>query len=172
MRSNDPADFGDLAERAGAALLSHGALLVTAESCTGGWVAELVTSVAGSSGWFDRAFVTYSNQAKQDMLGVSGQTLERHGAVSEATVREMALGALARSPGSIAVAISGIAGPGGGSVDKPVGTVCFAWASKAPASLDSVTLLFPGDRAAVRAAAVQAALEGVIHRLVGLTRTV
>ncbi len=165
-------DFGDLAERIGATLGSHGAVLVTAESCTGGWVAALVTSVAGSSAWFDRAFVTYSNQAKSEMLGVSPQTLLQHGAVSEATVREMALGALARSPADIAVAISGIAGPGGGSPDKPVGTVCFAWATKESPSVYSVTERLRGDRTAVRAQAVRVALEGVIQRLAGLSRRV
>src|SRR5687768_7710588 len=105
-------------------------MLVTAESCTGGWVAQAVTSVAGSSDWFERGFVTYSNDAKHDLLGVRKKTLDAHGAVSEETAREMAQGALARSKGTLAVAITGVAGPGGGSREKPVGMVCFAWSSK------------------------------------------
>ena len=141
------------------------ALLVTAESCTGGWVAQAVTAIDGSSHWFDRGFVTYSNDAKQELLGVRGETLERHGAVSEDTAREMAQGALARSKGTVALAITGIAGPGGGSLDKPVGTVCFAWAGKR--GVRSETRRFMGDRQGVRRQSVIHALEGVLKTLDG-----
>jgi nicotinamide-nucleotide amidase len=105
-------------------------MLVTAESCTGGWVAQAVTGIAGSSAWFERGFVTYSNAAKQELLGVSQKTLKKHGAVSEQTAREMAAGALKRSRGTVALAVTGIAGPGGGSDKKPVGTVIFARARR------------------------------------------
>jgi len=104
--------------------------LATAESCTGGWIAEAVTAIPGSSAWFDCAFVTYSNDAKQTMLGVSADTLSHRGAVSEATVREMVAGALARSRADVALAVSGIAGPDGGTADKPVGTVWIAWGKR------------------------------------------
>jgi nicotinamide-nucleotide amidase len=137
--------------------------LVTAESCTGGWAAQVVTSVAGSSDWFERGFVTYSNDAKQELLGVASGTLKTYGAVSEETAREMALGALARSKGSIALAITGIAGPTGGSAGKPVGTVCFAWAAKGTAR--SETKHFEGDRESVRRQSVVHALAGVIRTL-------
>ena len=116
-----------LATRVGRRLKAKKRLLVSAESCTGGWVAQVVTSIPGSSAWFERGFVTYSNAAKRELLGVEAATLKKHGAVSEETAREMARGALARSKGNLALAVTGIAGPGGGSRDKPVGTVCFAW---------------------------------------------
>lgn len=132
-----------------------------AESCTGGWVAKVITDLAGSSLWFDRGFVTYSNQAKQDMLGVQLNTLETYGAVSEAVVREMATGALARSSADAAVAISGIAGPGGGTADKPVGTVWFAWASS-ESPIVTLCVRFAGDRNQVRQLAVEKALEGLV----------
>ena len=137
--------------------------LVTAESCTGGWAAQVVTSIAGSSDWFERGFVTYSNDAKQELLGVAAGTLEKHGAVSEETAREMALGALARSKGTVSLAITGIAGPTGGGPGKPVGTVCFAWAAKGAAR--SETRRFQGDRESVRRQSVVHALEGVIRAL-------
>lgn len=152
-----------LAKNIGARLKSAGEKLVTAESCTGGWVAQVVTAVAGSSAWFERGFVTYSNSAKQELLGVRAETLARHGAVSEETAREMALGALARSKAGIAVAVTGIAGPSGGSPDKPVGTVCFAWADRRGAR--SETRHFSGDRESVRRHSVVHALEGVLHTL-------
>ena len=132
-------------------------IVVTADSCTGGGVAAAITDIAGSSAWFDRAFITYSNDAKIDMLGVATETLGRYGAVSEAVVTEMAQGALRYSKGTLSVAISGIAGPGGGSEEKPVGTVCFAWASQ-EGWLKVDTCLFSGDRAAVREQAVMHAL--------------
>lgn len=152
-----------LARRVGKALQARGGMLATAESCTGGGVAHAVTAIAGSSGWFDRAFVTYSNEAKQDMLGVRATTLRRHGAVSEAVAREMARGALRRSRGSIAVAITGIAGPGGAVPGKPVGTVCFAWA--AGRKIRSETRRFRGDRARVRRRSVLHALSEVLKWL-------
>jgi nicotinamide-nucleotide amidase len=148
-----------LAER----LKGRGAVLVTAESCTGGWAAQVVTSVAGSSDWFDRGYVTYSNDAKREVLGVRAETLSRHGAVSEETAREMAQGALARGKGTVALSITGIAGPGGGSKDKPVGTVCFAWAT--PRGTRAETRLFSGDRESVRRQSVVHALEGVLQTL-------
>jgi nicotinamide-nucleotide amidase len=136
---------------------------VTAESCTGGWVAQAVTSVAGSSAWFERGFVTYSNAAKRELLGVSRKTLRRHGAVSEETAREMARGALARSHGTVAVSVTGVAGPSGGSREKPVGMVCFAWIHKK--SVRSETRRFSGNRASVRRKSVVHALEGVLRAL-------
>jgi nicotinamide-nucleotide amidase len=153
----------ELARQVGATLKKAGAMLVTAESCTGGWVAQAVTSVAGSSGWFERGFVTYSNEAKQDLLGVKQKTLNVHGAVSEETAREMAQGALARSKGTLAVAVTGVAGPGGGSREKPVGMVCFAWASRKGTVVE--TRRFSGDRDGVRRQSVIHALEGVLKTL-------
>ena len=155
-----------LSARLGERLAARGLLLATAESCTGGWISAAVTAIAGSSGWFDRAFVTYSNRAKIEMLGVGAEIIREHGAVSEPTVRAMVQGALARSPAGIAVAVSGIAGPGGGTADKPVGTVCFAWATREQAGAARVaTLVLPGDRQAVRHATVRTALEGLIALL-------
>jgi nicotinamide-nucleotide amidase len=154
----------ELAGRAGKLLLEQSRLLVTAESCTGGWVAKCITDIAGSSAWFDRGFVTYSNRAKQDMLDVTAATLEVHGAVSAATVSEMVRGALAHSRADVAVAVSGIAGPGGGAPDKPVGTVWFAWL--VPGGAPRVDRRqFDGDREAVRRQAVARALEGLVDVL-------
>lgn len=138
-------------------------MLVTAESCTGGWVAQAVTSIAGSSDWFERGYVTYSNAAKREDLGVSAKTLLRHGAVSEATAREMARGALRKARGTIALAITGIAGPGGGAPGKPVGTVCFAWARGR--RIRSETKRFRGGRTSVRRQSVVHALRGVLKWL-------
>ena len=153
-----------LAEQTNTLLQQNKMMLSTAESCTGGWVAKMMTDIAGSSASFDRGFVTYSNAAKQDMLGVSRETLETHGAVSLAVVEEMAKGALQHSLADISVAISGIAGPGGGTADKPVGTVCFAWARKNGATQSSKQL-FSGDREAVRKQAVEFALLRVLKFL-------
>jgi nicotinamide-nucleotide amidase len=153
----------ELAKRLGKRLKAAGEMLVTAESCTGGWVAQAVTAVAGSSDWFERGFVTYSNDAKQDLLGVKRKTLELHGAVSEETAREMAQGALARSQGTLALAVTGVAGPGGGSREKPVGMVCFAWAHKS--TIESETRQFSGGRESVRRQSVIHALEGVLKAL-------
>jgi len=155
----------DLARKLGERLKAQREKLVTAESCTGGWVAQVVTSVAGSSDWFERGFVTYSNDAKQELLGVKQSTLKTQGAVSEQTALEMAQGALARSKGSLALAVTGVAGPGGGSREKPVGTVCFAWAREK--HLRSETRHFTGDRDSVRRQSVIHALEGVLKSLSG-----
>jgi len=149
-----------LAERAGAALRARGWTAATAESCTGGLVAGAITEIAGSSAWFDRGFVTYSDAAKQAMLGVEAALLDAHGAVSEPVARAMARGALAHSGADVTVAITGIAGPGGGSIAKPVGLVCFAFATREGA-LEASSHRFDGDRAAVRDAAVAYALEGL-----------
>lgn len=153
-----------LAQRVGEALLSRHCLLATAESCTGGGIAAALTDIAGSSQWFERGFVTYSNQAKQDMLGVAGETLEAHGAVSEAVVTQMVTGALAHSGAQVAVAVSGIAGPTGGTADKPVGLVWLAWqmAGAVPVVRSE---RFSGDRAAVRAQTVEYALRGILDLL-------
>lgn len=153
-----------LAEQVGLRLIDRGEMLATAESCTGGWVAQSLTAIAGSSAWFDRGFVTYSNAAKVDMLGVPETTLARQGAVSEATARAMAQGALVHSRAHWALAITGIAGPTGGTIDKPVGTVCFAWAMR-EGGCEAQTGHFPGDRAAVRALSVRHALTGLLARL-------
>jgi len=152
-----------LAARLGGAALARGAMVATAESCTGGLVAGAITAIAGSSAWFERGFVTYSNLAKEQQLGVAPSTIERFGAVSEETVREMAQGALRGAPAQWAVAVTGIAGPDGGSPDKPVGTVWFAWAG--PDHLQTLKRQFEGDRAAVREASVRVALEGLVDRL-------
>jgi nicotinamide-nucleotide amidase len=151
-----------LARRVGEALLARDWMLATAESCTGGGIAVALTDIAGSSQWFERGFVTYSNRAKQDMLRVRAETLIEFGAVSEATVREMAKGALVCSEAQVAVAVSGIAGPGGGTQDKPVGTVCLAWVATDGASAVR-TEHFSGDRAEVRAKTVQCALQGLLN---------
>lgn len=154
----------DLASRIGAALTERGLVLAVAESCTGGWVAQVVTSVSGSSQWFDRGFVTYSNEAKQEMLDVAPEILARFGAVSEETAREMAVGALARSRAGVSLATTGIAGPTGGTRDKPVGMVCFAWARRGK-GVQSETCRFTGDRDTVRRQSVVHALEGLAARL-------
>ncbi|WP_374267020.1 nicotinamide-nucleotide amidase [Zoogloea sp.] len=144
-------------------LAARGWRLVTAESCTGGWVAEVVTATAGSSAWFDCGFVTYSNDAKCALLGVSPMTLARHGAVSEPTTAAMARGALERAEADVALSISGIAGPGGGSAEKPVGTVCFGWA-RSGESPQTATCRFDGDRESIRRQAVVFALTELLRR--------
>jgi len=160
----DDAALDTLAVQVGERLAGQGLLLALAESCTGGWVAKLVTDVAGSSAWFDRGFVTYSNESKRESLGVSEQTLAVYGAVSEMTVREMAMGAIFRSCAQVAVAISGIAGPGGGTPEKPVGTVWFAWKIKDDMPLTE-RCQFGGDRTAVRRQAAAHALKGILERI-------
>lgn len=156
--------LAQLAIRLGERLKAHGLMLATAESCTGGWAAQVVTSISGSSDWFERGFVTYSNAAKREMLGVSAATLDRFGAVSEETVREMALGALAHSRAQVALAITGVAGPTGGTAAKPVGMVCFGWALR-DGRADTTTRQFAGDRTEVRRQSVVEALQGVLDRL-------
>jgi nicotinamide-nucleotide amidase len=145
--------------------MAAGQCLVVAESCTGGWVAKTCTDLAGSSRWFLGGAVAYSNDLKAGLLGVGAETLVREGAVSQAVVREMAAGALERFGGDVAVAVSGIAGPDGGSPGKPVGTVWFAWAVRHEDQVEIRAVLqqFPGDREAVRRLAVARALEGVLE---------
>ena len=148
-----------LATRLGRQLAVSGGMIATVESCTGGLIARALTETPGSSQWFDRGFVTYSNEAKIDMVGVSAQTLAAFGAVSEPTALEMAGGALARSRARMSLSVTGVAGPGGGSADKPVGTVCFGWAV-ADGRTRTTTQRFDGDRAAVRWQAALFALQG------------
>jgi nicotinamide-nucleotide amidase len=157
-------DLFKLAEQVGATLKARGLMLVTAESCTGGGIGAAVTAVSGSSDWYERGYVTYSYIAKRELLGVKPDTLERFGAVSEATVREMAVGALVRSHAQVAVSVSGTAGPTGGTAEKPVGTVCIGWALKdGPVKVE--TQHFAGDRQAVRKQSVERALHGVLELL-------
>ena len=153
-----------LAAELGRLLRSLGLAIATAESCTGGLIGAAITAVPGSSRWFERGFVTYSNAAKHELLGVSRETIAAHGAVSEAVAREMAEGAVAHSHAQCAVSVTGVAGPDGGSAAKPVGTVCFGWAFPGEPPV-TTTRHFAGDRAAVRAAATRAALEGVVQIL-------
>ena len=157
-----------LAERLGRELLARGERLATAESCTGGWVAQTVTAIAGSSEWFDCGVVTYSNESKMALLGVAEDTLATHGAVSEATARAMALGAVKRSRADWAVAVTGIAGPTGGTPQKPVGMVCFAWAQRG-GNCEALTCQFAGDRAGIREQAVRLALSGTLKRVIAAT---
>ena len=158
-RTTDEA-LHELAVNVGDALRERGELLATAESCTGGWIAKLVTDIAGSSAWFQGGAVTYSNALKQALLGVASATLDQHGAVSRECALEMVAGALARLDASIAVAVTGIAGPTGGSAGKPVGTVWIAWQRRGGAAR-AERFHFDGDRDAVRRQAVAAALGGV-----------
>ena len=158
------AELLELAARVGVRLQQRRLLLATAESCTGGLVAGAITAIAGSSTWFDRGFVTYTNEAKAQMLGVPASALASFGAVSESVARAMAEGALVNSTAGCAVAVTGIAGPGGATADKPVGMVCFGWALRGlPTTV--ATVHFPGDRAAIRALSVRHALEGILIRL-------
>ncbi len=153
-----------IAARLGERMLTLGLRLATAESCTGGWIAKTVTDIPGSSAWFDSGFVTYSNAAKATLLGVAPAMLNHHGAVSEAVVTAMAEGALAQTQAQVALAISGIAGPGGGSADKPVGTVWFAWCLPGQ-QICTQRQWFEGDRHAVRRQAVWCAFHGLLERL-------
>lgn len=151
-----------LARAVGERLSERGLRLTVAESCTGGWICQCLTDVAGSSAWFDGGFVTYSNESKREILQIPEGTLAEHGAVSEATVRAMAHGALCRAHADISLAVSGIAGPGGAVPGKPVGTVWFAWETREGARL-ARRKRFPGDRRAVRRQAVAEALRGVLE---------
>jgi nicotinamide-nucleotide amidase len=153
-----------LAAEVGRRLTAAGLTLVTAESCTGGWIAKVATDVAGSSGWFERGLVTYSNRAKQDLLGIAPETLAAHGAVSAQTAAAMARGALANSPADLALAVTGIAGPGGGSEDKPVGTVWFAWMGRGGEPLVQ-RVQFAGERDEVRHQSVRLALTRLLEIL-------
>lgn len=160
MPAPDDAALQGMAERIGRHLHRTRQMLVTAESCTGGWIAKTVTDVAGASDWFDCGLAAYSYEAKQALLGVRPETLESHGAVSRETVIEMVSGALVHSGATIAVAVTGIAGPGGGTVDKPVGTVWIAWKRRGGYPTAQV-FRFDGDREAVRRQTVAAALRGL-----------
>lgn len=155
-------EIDELSRRLGEACRAAKARLATAESCTGGGVGEAITRTAGSSAWFDRGFVTYSNEAKVDLLGVREETLGSHGAVSEAVAREMAVGALHQSSAGFAVAVTGVAGPGGGTATKPVGLVWFAWACL-DGPVRTKFEVFGGDRAAIREQAVREALRGLVE---------
>lgn len=157
-------ELAALAERLGVVLRNAGLRLVTAESCTGGGIAEAVTALPGSSGWFDRGVVAYSNEAKQDMLGVAAPLIESHGAVSEPVVAAMAAGIGAGRADRAAVAVSGIAGPGGGSAAKPVGTVCIALAIGG-ASPRTRTVRFDGTRGEIRRQASRAAIADLVDAL-------
>lgn len=156
----DDASLQLLARTIGERLLARGQWFGTAESCTGGLIAKLCTDIAGSSGWFERGLVTYSNAAKQELLGVSADTLQRAGAVSAETVQEMVQGLLRAAPVQWAVAVSGIAGPGGGSADKPVGTVWISWGGS-DVAVSASRFLFEGDRDAVRRRSAEVALLGL-----------
>lgn len=153
----------DLVTELAARLRARGAMMASAESCTGGLIAAACTELSGSSDWFERGFVTYSNAAKTDSLGVPAALIAAHGAVSEPVARAMAAGAVAHSAARCALAVTGVAGPTGGSADKPVGTVWFGWCT--PAGVASEHRRFDGDRAAVRAQAVRHALAGLLQRL-------
>lgn len=155
------AELYEVSGRVGDALKAQALVMAAAESCTGGWIGQAVTMVPGSSKWFDRGFVTYTNEAKQEMLGVSADTLKKSGAVSEQTVREMAAGALKASRAHVAVAVSGVAGPEGGTPKKPVGTVCIAWCRQGGEPV-AHTYRFHGDRDSVRRQSVIQALEGLL----------
>ncbi len=157
-------DLVELSQALGSACLQRRLLVATAESCTGGWAAQVITHTAGSSAWFERGFVTYANEAKIEMLGVSPETLAEFGAVSQETAAEMASGALKNSKAMISLAITGIAGPTGGSPGKPVGTVCFAWC-RAGVDAETERQLFSGDREAIRRQALVHALKGLLRRI-------
>lgn len=163
LQAQSPSALEADLNRISAALLARGEMLATAESCTGGLIAAACTDLAGSSQWFERGFVSYSNAAKTELLGVPAALIASHGAVSEPVARAMAEGALAHSHAQASVAVTGVAGPTGGSEEKPVGTVCFAWC--VAGQTHSERQLFGGDRAAVRSAAVQHALAGLLQRL-------
>jgi nicotinamide-nucleotide amidase len=173
MASHTMNSFFDT-EQLAVELMQRGWMLATAESCTGGMIAARCTDLAGSSQWFERGFVSYSNNAKHEMLGVPTELIDKHGAVSEAVAQSMVLGALKRSKAQVALAVTGIAGPGGGSQTKPVGTVCFAWALPSDggptlgaetAWVKSSSCHFEGDRAAVRLATLQHALAQLLSLL-------
>lgn len=161
MEKISDASLNEQVEQVARLLVERGSMLVTAESCTGGWVAKSCTDLAGSSAWFDRGFVTYSNAAKQQQLGVFADTLEKNGAVSLPVVEEMAFGALKYSQADYSIAITGIAGPGGGSDKKPVGTVWIGWGVR-DGGVHSVCFQFDGDRDSIRRQAVFEALSGLL----------
>ena len=153
-----------LAREVGDTLLQNNLVLTTVESCTGGWVAEAITSVAGSSSWFERGFVTYSNEAKQELVGVRKETLLQYGAVSREVAREMSLGGIDASRADLAVAVTGIAGPDGGTLQKPVGTVWVAWGDRS-GNVSEQLFQFDGDRESVRRSTVEQSLAGILEFL-------
>ncbi|QHE94091.1 nicotinamide-nucleotide amidohydrolase family protein [Pandoraea fibrosis] len=155
--------LAQLSIKVGNRLREERLMLTTAESCTGGLVATAITDISGSSEWFERGFVTYSNQAKSEMIGVPAELIEKHGAVSEPVARAMAEGALLNSRAQLSLSITGVAGPGGGTPDKPVGMVCFGWSNRVTTLVE--TKQFKGDRTQVRSQAAQYALRGVIELL-------
>lgn len=161
MNLPDASTLAESARRLGQSLQDKGLMVATAESCTGGWIAKVLTDVEGSSAWFDCGLVVYSYEAKQALLGVQPQTLEQAGAVSREAVLEMVNGALIRSGAGMAVAVTGIAGPGGGSEDKPVGTVWIGWKRRGGYARAEV-FHFSGDRESVRSQTVAAALDGLL----------
>ena len=163
QRFNDDG-LASLAAAVAAELKAHGRRLATAESCTGGWIAKLCTDLAGSSEWFERGMVSYSNESKHELLGVRQADIHRFGAVSEEVAAAMARGAQACSETDYAISVSGVAGPGGGSPDKPVGTVCFGWALPED-KLETETLLFVGDRDAIRRQTVAHSFKGLLDRI-------
>ena len=157
-------ELHQLAAELGDKLIARGWMLATAESCTGGWAGQLLTSLPGSSQWYERGFITYANAAKIEMLGVPPEVIDEHGAVSEETASAMAAGALAHSHAQATLAISGIAGPGGGTPQKPVGLVCYGWALE-DGTVMSSTCRLDGDREEIRSRAVAAAMRGLIELL-------
>jgi nicotinamide-nucleotide amidase len=157
-------ELHQLASELGETLSARGWMLATAESCTGGWVGQLLTSLPGSSQWYERGFITYANAAKIEMLGVPAEVIDKYGAVSEETASAMAAGALAHSHAQATLAISGIAGPGGGTPQKPVGLVCYGWALE-DGTVMSSTCRLDGDREEIRSRAVAAAMRGLIELL-------
>jgi nicotinamide-nucleotide amidase len=161
MSEFDQSQLETLALSVGERLVQRGWSLVTAESCTGGWIAQTATAISGSSAWFDRGFVTYSNRAKMEVLGVAEATLVQHGAVSVEIAEEMVRGALVAAQVDIAVAVTGIAGPDGGTPDKPVGTVCLGWCTEKSKPLSRI-IRFDGDRHSIRAQTVSVALDGLL----------
>jgi nicotinamide-nucleotide amidase len=158
-------DFTQQVNALSKVLMEKKSVVVTAESCTGGMIAEALTSIGGSTAWFDRAYVSYSYESKQEMLGIDEQLIMHHGAVSEACVKEMVVGALQRSHANLAVACSGIAGPSGGSPDKPIGTVWLAWGKQGLGHVETQCFSFEGDRQQIREATTNQALLG-LHKLV------
>ena len=156
-------DLADLAQKLGDKLRQSKKCLATAESCTGGWVGKVITDVPGSSHWYDRGFITYTNESKQEILGVPAEIIETYGAISEQTAKAMVEGVLRQSHADVVLSITGIAGPGGGSAEKPVGTVCFGWL--VDGHCDTETCHFSGDRDAIREQAVRHVLSQLLTRL-------
>ncbi len=164
MNLIDDQKLEELAEELGEILIQRGLMLVSAESCTGGWIGRTVTSIPGSSKWYERGFITYSNNSKSEMLGVSHRSLEKFGAVSEQIATEMAAGAISNSRAQVSIAVTGIAGPGGATEGKPVGMICHSWAIKDGLARTAVCFL-EGERELIRKQAVAIALQGTINLL-------